>query len=253
MISNRILRYETLESTNKKAKECADSLSHMDVIVTKEQTGGRGRMGRQWESKKGKDLMMTIVLKPKISPKLISMLTIVMALAVREALCDLRNDSDNAAHMDLPMIKWPNDIVISSKKVCGILTESSLIGDEVKYVIIGCGVNVRSEDFSLSIENMAGSIKTLWGMDIEPEVVMSKILELFEKYYEAFIRDKGLTNMVSLYNQSLVSMDKEVIVDEKRGICRGINNQGELLVERNNKIKCICAGEVSVRGIYGYV
>lgn len=265
MLDYRILRYDTLESTNQKAKECADSLGHKDVIVTKEQTSGRGRMGRTWISKKGADLIMSLVLKPDIPTNIISQITLLMAMAVCDGLenavagCEDRvadSHFDSFAHIltdKKPLIKWPNDVVISSRKVCGILTESVLMEDKISHLIIGVGVNVGSEDFHLSIENIAGSVKTQWGIELDVDKLLEEILTAFDGYYERFVENQSIGYMVESYNKRLVSIDKEVFVGDRRGLCRGINNSGELMVEFDGRIENICAGEVSVRGLYGYV
>lgn len=260
MLNYRILRYDTLESTNQKAKECAKMLSHKDVIVAKEQTAGRGRMGRTWISKKGADLIMSLVLKPQVPVAIISQITLLMAMAVCDGLenavagCKKCKDiiTDILSNKQ-PLIKWPNDVVISSKKVCGILTESVLMGDKISHLIVGVGVNVGGEDFHFSIENMAGSIKTQWGIDLDVDRLLEEILVAFDGYYERFVEDESIDFMVDAYNDRLVSINKEVLVGERRGICRGINSLGELMVEFDGAIENICAGEVSVRGLYGYV
>lgn len=264
MSDYRILRYDTLESTNKKAKECVDSLNHKDVIVAKEQTAGRGRMGRTWISKKGADLIMSLVLKPDIPTSILSQVTLLMAMAVCDGLenvvagCEKCEDiiagtSDDILSNKKPLIKWPNDVVILSKKVCGILTESVLMEDKISHLIIGVGVNVGSEDFHFSIENIAGSVKSQWGIDLDVDVLLVEILKAFDRYYDRFVDNQGIDFMVAAYNKRLVSMDKEVIVGNRHGVCRGINSNGELMVEFDGTTENICAGEVSVRGLYGYV
>lgn len=261
MLNYRILRYDTLESTNKKAKELAESLKHKDVIITMEQTKGRGRMDRSWVSSKGQDLIMSLVLKPTMPVTVISSLTLVMAMAVCEGLENIQKKMKSLHsitetvqdYREKALIKWPNDVVISSKKVCGILTESCVIDNKVGYVIIGCGINVRSEDFPLSLRNIAGSVKTQWGIDIELDELLDEILMAFDKYYDIFVKDEGFQNLYTAYNERLVSIDKEVMVGDKKGICMGVNEKGELLIDFNGEITNICAGEVSVRRLYGYV
>ena len=252
MLDYRILRYDTLESTNQKAKECAVDLNHKDVIVTKEQTAGRGRMGRTWISKKGADLIMSLVLKPTIPTNILSQITLLMAMAVCDGLENGVADK-NIPSNKKPLIKWPNDVVISSKKVCGILTESVILEDKISHLIIGVGVNVGSEDFHLSIENIAGSVKTQWGIELDVDELLEEILTAFDGYYKRFVENQSIGYMVEAYNNRLVSIDKEVFVGDRRGLCRGINNSGELMVEFDGRVENICAGEVSVRGLYGYV
>lgn len=242
MNNYRILRYDTLESTNKKAKECAHILKDKDVILAKEQTAGRGRMGRTWISQRGADLIMSLVLKPKIPAEIVSQITLIVAMAVCDGLEKVgKNAYDREAR---PLIKWPNDVLISSKKVCGILTESLFMGERVGYVVVGVGVNVSSEEFHFSIEKKAGSIKTQWGLDIKIEKLLDEILKAFDKHYERFVECQGVKYLTDSYNSRLVSFNKEVFVKDRKGICRGINEKGELMVEFDDEIETICAGEI---------
>ena len=126
--------FETLSSTNDKAKELALFEDEGTVIITEEQTKGKGRFGRSWRSSKGKDILFSIILKPDFNPIQMQRIVLLAAAAVNMALKDIGIDS---------LIKWPNDIIINGKKVCGILMEMSISGDSVSYGVLGIGINVK--------------------------------------------------------------------------------------------------------------
>ena len=132
--------YDSIDSTNTKAKELAeDGHPSGTLVVADQQTAGKGRRGRSWESPTGTGIFMTLMLKPEINPNNASMLTLVAAMATTRAI---RRVTGVPA-----MIKWPNDIVMNGKKVCGILTEMSAQFDYINHIVIGIGINVHNEDF----------------------------------------------------------------------------------------------------------
>ncbi len=155
-------------------------------------------------------------------------------------------------------IKWPNDLVLNGKKICGILTEMNVETDYIQHVVIGTGINVNLERMPEGIEQTATSLLLESGKETARARLLQEVLERFEENYESYERDMSLVSMLEEYNRYLVNKDKQVrVLDPKgefEGIARGINDSGELLVEtENGKIVKVYAGEVSVRGIYGYV
>lgn len=155
-------------------------------------------------------------------------------------------------------IKWPNDVVVDGKKICGILTELSTESDGGWYVVIGVGINVGRQDFAPELADKATSLETEFGRKFSRSLLLAHIMEVFEEDYDLFCRQGSLVGMKERYEQLLVNKDREVTVldpkGEYQGIARGINEEGELLVELpDGKVTQVCAGEVSVRGIYGYV
>ena len=221
------------------------------------QTAGRGRRGRGWESPAGINIYYTLLLKPDFQADCAPMLTLVMALAVakgiRQTLC--RNSEEAAAKVG---IKWPNDIVVDGKKVCGILTEMSMEQNYIQHIVIGVGINVRKQEFPEEIRDRAAAIDDQCGVQISRSQLIADIMEAFEEDYELFLQTHDLKGLRASYAELLVNQDREVCVldpkGEYRGIARGINDQGELLVERPDGIvEEVYAGEVSVRGVYGYV
>lgn len=251
-VGRNLVFHKETGSTNIDAKELAEKGEAAGAVVVADmQTAGRGRRGRGWVSPAGKDIYMTILLRPQCRPEKASVLTLVMALAVRKAISE-----------QIPQkcsIKWPNDIVVHGKKVCGILTEMSAELDGIHYVVIGAGINVNQESLVEEIQNTATTLRIESGQQINRATLVARVLYYFEKYYAIFEENWDFCDLVEEYNQFLVNRDREVCVLDPqgafKGIARGINEKGELLVERENdgEVVVVYAGEVSVRGIYGYV
>lgn len=243
-------------STNIDAKRCAqDGEPHGTVVIAEKQDAGRGRRGRSWQSPPGSAIYMTIMLKPEFVPDKASMLTLVMALSVADAI---------AEKTALPAgIKWPNDVVVHGKKVCGILTEMEMNVElgYIQYVVIGVGINVNNnspEEFPEEIRDKATSLKIESGLQISRAELLECVLSHFEKNYDTFVRTLDLSLLMEAYDARLLNLNKEVTVLDPKGdytgVARGINKTGELLVERDGgEIVTVYAGEVSVRGLYSYV
>jgi BirA family biotin operon repressor/biotin-[acetyl-CoA-carboxylase] ligase len=247
---NEIQVLDVVDSTNNMAKRCAEEgAGHGLLIIGDQQTAGKGRRGRAWDSKKGEGIFMTLLLKPDLEPGNASMLTLVMALAVRRALEHVANLSAS--------IKWPNDIICNGKKVCGILTEMSAQMDYINHIVIGVGINVHNETFLPEVENVATSIYQQTGVHIVRTELVAEVLNCFEYYYEQFMTTQDLCSLVEEYNQYLINCDRKVLVlDAKHtytGTALGINSSGELQVLTEDGIRNVASGEVSVRGVYGYV
>ena len=246
-----IAYFDEIDSTNIKAKELAEQgYPNGTLVVADQQVSGRGRRGRSWESPPGTGIFMTLMLKPEINPNNASMLTLVAALAVAKAIKDVTG-------LDA-QIKWPNDIVINGKKICGILTEMSAQFDYINHIVIGIGINVHNEVFSEEIAHMASSLLLeSQGKKFRRAEIIEKVLEYFEEYYEIYLETEDLTALTGEYNKILVNMNKQVRVldpkDEFEGKAMGITAKGELIVDTWESRKLVSSGEVSVRGIYGYV
>lgn len=253
-----LLFFDSIDSTNIRAKLEAEQGAESGLLVVADmQSAGRGRRGRGWESPAGTNIYYTLMLKPDFSSDCAPMLTLVMALAVAKGIRQtLRRDSEEAAAK--VGIKWPNDIVVDGKKVCGILTEMSMEQSYIQHIVIGVGINVRKQEFPEEIRDRAAAIDEQCGFCISRSQLIADIMEAFEEDYEIFLQTHDLKGLRASYTELLVNQDREVCVldprEECRGIARGINDQGELLVERQDgTVEEVYAGEVSVRGIYGYV
>lgn len=245
-----IFYYDVTDSTNARAKQLAEE-GHPNgtLAVAEKQEAGRGRRGRSWEAPAGSGIYMTLVLKPEIDPNNASMITLVAALAVAGAITKCTGKPAG--------IKWPNDIVMNGKKVCGILTEMSAQFDYVNHIVVGIGINVHNENFPKEIEQMATSIYLETGEHVNRAALIEEVLEQFERYYAVYLETEDLSGLVREYNASLVNMQKNVrVLDPKEpfeGKAMGITDRGELIVDTWESRKLVSSGEVSVRGIYGYV
>lgn len=245
--------YECTDSTNARAKmEAENGAENGMLVVADMQTAGRGRRGRSWESPAGSNIYFTLLLKPDIAPERASMLTLVMALAVVKGIEDVLPEGP------APMIKWPNDVVMNGKKVCGILTEMTMKRNAIDYVLIGVGINVFKQEFAPELVEKATSIEAESRQELARTELLVHIIKAFEEYYEIFREKESLAGLRTLYNQKLVNCEREVCVldpkGEYRGVATGINDTGELCVTLpDGSMTRVYAGEVSVRGIYGYV
>lgn len=237
-------------STNIDAKRLAEEgTPHGTLVVAEMQNLGRGRRGKSWTTTEGTMVAMTILLRPKFKPDKASMLTLVMALAVAKAIEDAAKIPCN--------IKWPNDIVINGKKICGILTEMSAEMDYIHNVVIGAGINANLRDIPEELQETATSLLLETGHPVQRAELIDKTMTYFEQFYNIFLKTEDFTELREQYHAHLINKDKEVKVldpmGEYIGVARGINMQGELLVQKEDgTIVPIYAGEVSVRGIYGY-
>lgn len=239
------------DSTNIQAKALGEKgASHGTLFVADRQTAGKGRRGRSWESPSGTSIYMTVLLRPGFLPSRAPMLTLVMALSVAEGITGETGL--------LAQIKWPNDIVVNRKKVCGILTEMSAEVDYINYVVTGAGINVNTECFPEEIAGTATSLYIEGGARVRRAKLAARIMERYEENYETFLAAEDLSRLKSAYNQLLVNRGKEVRIlepgNEYEAVASGINDTGELIVTaQDGSRRAIFAGEVSVRGVYGYV
>ncbi len=260
-VARPIVFYETTGSTNAQAKmEAENGVGAGTLIVADMQTAGRGRRGRAWSSPKGTNIYYTLILKPDFAPEKASALTLVMALAVAGGINRIFQEQKKTGAGSVPAlgIKWPNDIVVNGKKVCGILTEMSAERDYIQYVVIGVGINVRQQEFAPELAEKAASLEGESGEKISRSALIAYIMEEFEKDYAIFCGTENLAGLKEKYEDLLINRNREVCVldpkGEYRGIARGIADTGELLVElADGTVTEVYAGEVSVRGIYGYV
>ena len=250
-MAKEVVLLEETGSTNVEAsKLAAQGKEHGTLVIADSQTTGKGRRGRSWHTPKSTSIAMSVLLKPQLEAEYASMLTLVQAMAVAEAV-------EEVAGLKA-QIKWPNDILIKEKKVCGILTEMNLVGSEIASIIIGTGINVNQETFPEEILDIATSLKKEAGVELCREKLIGVLCSKFEHYYEQFLLTKDLSYIMKEYNGRLISAGRSVrVLDPKgdyTGEAIGINAQGELLVKREDgNVVNVYAGEVSVRGIYGYV
>lgn len=250
-VAKEVLYFDTIDSTNTKAQELAEKgYPSGTLVVADKQDSGKGRRGRSWVSPSGTGIFMTLMIKPDINPNNASMLTLVAALAVAKAITSVTGEE--------AMIKWPNDIVVNSKKVCGILTEMNAQFDYINNIVVGIGINVHNESFPEEISQMASSLMIeAGGKRFHRAQIIAETMSYFERYYDTFLKTQDLSALVREYDELLVNRNKSVrVLDPKEpfdGKAMGITPKGELIVDTWESRKLVSSGEVSVRGIYGYV
>ena len=237
------------DSTNLWIKRLAKEGAPEGTLALAEfQSAGRGRLGRSWEVPEGTSVMMSILLRPKFEPQYAPTLTLVMGMAVAKAVKSLGFDVS---------IKWPNDVVVSHKKICGILTEMGVRDGKIDYAVIGVGINVNIKEFPEEMADKATSLYLESGKEFDRSQIPGLVMEAFEEYYEKFAATCDLSGLKEEYESILANYNQPVRVLAKEpyeGVARGITDGGELLVEKTDgTIVAVSAGEVSVRGLYSYV
>lgn len=241
LIGKTAFVFDELDSTNEYAKKIAKSNEQGTIIVANKQTNGKGRRGRSFISEAG-GLYFSIILKPGVSIEKVSFLTQVSACSVYSALKDINIDAK---------IKWPNDILVDGKKLCGILCEMSCEMDYISYVIAGIGINISKVDFEEDIKDIATSLKKE-GYDVDRLSLLWNILEYFEYFYQKFEKD-DYGEMIDILrsNSSIIGKQINIISsnETKPAKALDINERGFLIVEYEDKsVDELNYGEISVRG-----
>lgn len=250
-LGNHIVYKDSMDSTNMEIRRLAEEkASHGTLAICEEQTLGRGRRGRDWLGEPRQGIWMSFLLRPDIAVENSPMITIITALSVEEAI--VKETGIQGA------IKWPNDVVVHGKKVCGILTELSAQMDEITYVIAGVGINVAQKAFPKDLRDKATSLYLEGAKEVNRSSLAAKVLEVFEAKYEKYLETEDLRAFVEEYNSLMVHTNQRIRVirgdKEEEFISRGINERGELVVEDDaGSLDVVFSGEVSVRGILGYV
>ena len=247
----KIEHYDSLDSTNTLAKnKASEGAAEGTLIIADEQLKGRGRLGREWTSPKGTGIWMSLVLRPDIEPIHAAKMTQIAAAAMNESI--IRTTGLDAG------IKWPNDIIINKKKICGILTEMSAELNTVNYIVVGIGVNVNVESFPEEIEDKASSLKIESGNTIRRQDVVVEFVKQFERFYKAYIDEGDLHTTLDYCRNNSVTLGQKVRIIHKNetqfGEAIDLNEDGELIVKfENGDIKPVFYGEVSVRGLTDYI
>ena len=239
---DKAFHFDSIGSTNAYLKEQSKRL-HTAIAVADEQTQGRGRLGRAWDSAKGDGLWMSLLLRPPIQPIKASMLTQVAAVSMLRAL---------GAFADVKVqIKWPNDLWIGNLKLCGILTEMASEINAIEYVVVGIGLNLTQKSFPEPLDQVATSLCQHTGGQISRLKIIGLFLKYFSEDYSNFIADGDLRRFVQPLNENAYLNGHTVWVSDRPDMdytAVGVNELGELLVKDNQGIlKGLTYGEVSVR------
>ncbi|MGI5888007.1 MAG: biotin--[acetyl-CoA-carboxylase] ligase [Oscillospiraceae bacterium] len=251
-VGRRLMVFDTIDSTNNYLKANSDSLPDGTVVIADSQSAGRGRRGRSFLSPPGTGIYMSVILKPASKPLGFQNITAFIAVALCSAIestCGMR-----------PGIKWTNDAVMGGRKVAGILTElgAEVETGSIQYIISGIGINCNQDpgDFPEELSDIAGSIHMATGKPVKRARLAASFISELDRMYSSWPDNKP--EYLGLYRKDCITVGKQVKVvgggKERTGKAVGIDDDFGLIVEYDDGTAGhVRFGEVSVRGLYGYV
>lgn len=246
-LGRQVIYHPTLGSTNDEAKRLAEAgAPEGTLIVADYQTAGRGRLDRQWWSPPGSNLLLSLIFRPTfLAPHQAQRLTMVCSLAVCDAVQQVTGLTAT--------VKWPNDVLVSEQKVCGLLAELGIAGSQLEYVVVGVGINVNADFSGDDVPTLmapATSLKAELGRKVSRLTLLAALLYRVEKRYER-LRAGALPH--NEWQALLVPLGQEVQVTTPEGtvtgLATGVDADGALLVRRTDgQIERVLAGDVTLRG-----
>lgn len=247
VLAKNIFCYNSIDSTNNEAKRQAmNGAPNGSLFIAEQQSGGKGRLGRTFLSPPGTGLWFSVLLRSELIPEHITNVTLQAGLAVCNAIRELTGYP--------AMIKWPNDVVIGGKKVCGILTEMAAEIDRVNYIVVGIGINVNIPSFPEELSAKATSLLLEMGENVPRIRLLQEVLSKLEKLLTNQTDESGA--FLDEYRTLCVSLNRKVGFNRNgiplTGTAVDISPDGELLVRlEDGSIVPVFSGEVTVQGIYG--
>lgn len=248
-----ILWFDRIGSTNDQAKELAQKgAPHGTVLIADRQTGGRGRMGRRFESPAGAGVYMSVILRPDCKPEELMHLTCAAAVAACNAV--------EEAFGFRPGVKWINDLVFDKKKLGGILTELSIdpLTQSVQYAVVGIGINCcqQPEDFPPELRDIATSASVICKKDADRNKLSAALIDAFSGISPVLLSQKSA--IMQIYTKDCITLGQTVQVirgeDRRQGKAMQLDADGGLIVSyAEGTLETVQSGEVSVRGMYGYI
>ena len=236
-----ILTFDTLDSTNSYLKRNGKYLDHFTVVQANHQEKGKGRLGRSWQDQ-GNSLLFSILLKEKIEPERVPLLSLLAGASVVLTL----------EHYGLtPLVKWPNDTLVSEKKISGILTEAVSEGEDIFY-IIGIGINLNQKECEGELSQKATSLFLLTKKEYDKEEVLTVLLSYFTPLYQDYIQ--GGKKFLTVVKSHSYLDQKEVSLDyygeHIHGTVIEITDKGTLLLDVSGKQIEVSSGEVTLNQMY---
>lgn len=246
-----IHRFKTIESTNTYAKElAAQGAPHGTVVVAEHQTGGRGRLGRSFFSPAGTGLYLSMILRPQHSPQELMHLTCAAAVAACDAV-------ESATGLR-PGIKWTNDLVHEGRKLGGILTELGFSGEELDYAIVGIGINCNQSqtDFPADLQNIATSLSTVTGKPVDVSKLEDTLINSLVHTFDKLVAQRN--QIMNRYRTDCVTIGQDICVINGKNVCHAkalsVEDNGSLRIQLpDGSEELVSTGEVSIRGMYGYL
>ncbi|MFI5251059.1 MAG: biotin--[acetyl-CoA-carboxylase] ligase [Bacteroidota bacterium] len=234
--------FQTIDSTNIYAKALAQTGGqHGTLVITEEQTSGRGRMGRIWKSEKGKNLTFSIIVHPTIPSEKFGIISLMAGIAVTETIQSITGLS--------VLCKWPNDVLLNRKKVCGILCEGIFPLDKPPVVVIGIGINVNQREFPHELRESATSLLLESGKDFDRTEILGQVLSSLERWYDAL--ETGETEkIISAWRAQNYLLGKEITIDHNgkhiKGVAGDISEDGGLLLQAEGQEIKVIAGDITI-------
>ncbi len=238
-----VFSFDSIDSTNTFAKQLqSNDAPHGTLIIAEEQTAGRGRLQRNWVSPFGKNLLLSIILFPDFGMEKILLLPFAGSLAIADAIENVTGLSSTC--------KWPNDLLINGKKVCGMLLESSLGNSAQEKIVLGIGLNVNQEEFSEDLKSKASSLQLECGAVINRVTLLRNILEELEHRYEQLSHFPS-QRLLNDWRMKALLFGKKITVLESEfsftATAIDVNEDGSLIIETEDGLKRnIFAGDVSL-------
>lgn len=240
LLARKLFFFESIDSTNACAKALAQAGTQQGaVVVAEHQTDGRGRHGRTWRANPGQNLLFSVLLRPSLPRSSAGLLTFFAAVSVArgiEQVCECRIEC-----------KWPNDLLLRGRKVCGILLENSIDHDRIEYSVIGVGINVNQSEFDADLNTKATSLLLELGRPVDRVRLFSCIMAEMETAYRE-VRDGNFIRLMADWHSRCRMFGKQVTVgrdDEAvTGKAVGLNDVGGLILETAAGRQTIYAGDI---------
>ena len=247
VIGSEILKFKSLPSTNEFLKRRVNEYAEGTVVVSDQQTRGKGRGKNRWLSREREGLYFSVLLKPNIHPKYIGMLSLAAAVATANTMSTLTASAVN--------LKWPNDVILNNKKIAGILLESHCLGQKLEYVILGIGLNLAQTAVSWpdELKNKAGSVYSETGLLLNKTKTLNSLLNALELIYTMITNQSNWKTVVRNNWQLLCNhIDRDVKIINKdiiNGQFLGLSEFGEAIVKTADGNKIFSIGEFSLREV----
>lgn len=242
LFGTKIYTFNSVDSTNNCAKAVAEcDAPEGTLVVTEQQTAGRGRLGRPWIAEPNRNLMFSLLLRPDVTPEKLNLLPLYVAVAVSEAI-------EKVTGLNVEC-KWPNDILYNGRKIAGILIEGSVKKNAVDYVVVGVGINVNQEKFTGDLAAKATSLKLECQKEFDRAMILQEVLGSLEDKYRT-VSSSGFESVVPQWLSHTTMVNRQISVSQQgniiSGVVKGLSPNGGLILETNGTQQTVLAGDVSV-------
>jgi BirA family transcriptional regulator, biotin operon repressor / biotin---[acetyl-CoA-carboxylase] ligase len=244
VFGGKIYTFDTIDSTSNCARALAGCFApEGTIVISEQQTAGRGRLGRTWQASPGENLTFSIILRPALRPEAVNLLPLYVAVSVAQA-------SQQVAQTKVEC-KWPNDLMVNGKKFGGILLEGSVKQNELEYVVVGIGLNVNQTSFSPELQEKATSLRLASGKAINREILFREILLRLETDYQN-LKTTGFQSVLPSWLSFSSMNGKQISVEQNgsvlSGTVKGLSPDGGLILHADGAERVLFAGDVTIVG-----